>query len=112
LSALYPGAGESIVEKGRQCLFAVLNLSVTFRGGEAMQRLRSLLVGVGSFALGVLFLSIAGTNAQQAPQYPLDDKVAREPAPWTVPGKWASAATGVDGVSRTSGGCSTPLLRR
>src|SRR4030095_7558513 len=56
-------AGESIVAKGRQCLFAVLNLSVTFRGGEAMQRLRSLLVGVGSFVLGVLFLSIAGTNA-------------------------------------------------
>jgi kynurenine formamidase len=63
-------------------------MGVTFRGGEAMQRLRSLLVGVGSFVLGVLFLSIAGTNAQQAPQYPLDDKLAREPAPWTVPGKW------------------------
>src|SRR2546429_6313779 len=63
-------------------------MGVTFPGGEAMQRLRSLLVGVGSFALGVLFLSIAGTSAQQAPQYPLDDKLAREPAPWTVPGKW------------------------
>src|SRR5438445_13615477 len=63
-------------------------MGVTFRGGEAMQRLRSLLVGVGSFALGVLFLSIAGTSAQQAPQYPLDDKLANEPAPWTVPGKW------------------------
>src|SRR5437660_6906324 len=62
-------------------------MGVTFRRGEAMQRLRSLLVGVGSLALGVLFLSIAGTSAQQAPQYPLDDKLAREPAPWTVPGK-------------------------
>src|SRR3989442_296964 len=60
----------------------------TFRGGEAMQRLRSLLVGMGTLALGVLFLSTAGTSAQQAPQYPLDDKLAREPAPWTVPGKW------------------------
>src|SRR5437016_10021247 len=63
-------------------------MGVTFPGGEAMQRLRSLLVGVGSFVLGVLFLSTAGTNAQQSPQYPLDDKLAREPAPWTVPGKW------------------------
>ena len=63
-------------------------MGVTFRGGEAMQRLRSLLVGVGSLTLGVLFLSLAGTSAQQAPQYPLDDKLAREPAPWTVPGKW------------------------
>src|SRR2546425_2893887 len=53
-----------------------------------MQRLRSLLVGLGSLALGVLFLSIAGTSAQQAPHYPLDDKLANEPAPWTVPGKW------------------------
>src|SRR2546422_10262634 len=60
----------------------------TFQGGEAMQRLRSLLVGLGSLALGVLFLSIAGTSAQQAPQYPMDDKLASEPAPWTVPGKW------------------------
>ena len=53
-----------------------------------MQRLRSLLLGVGSLALGVLFLSIAGTSAQQAPKYPLDDKMASDPAPWTVPGKW------------------------
>ena len=53
-----------------------------------MQRPRSVLVGVGSLALGVLFLSMAGTSAQQASQYPLDDKLAREPAPWTVPGKW------------------------
>src|SRR5215472_15740515 len=63
-------------------------MEVTFRGGQAMQRMRSLLVGTGSLALGVLFLSIAGTSAQQPPQYPLDDKLAREPAPWTVSGKW------------------------
>src|SRR5207253_9974405 len=49
---------------------------------------KSLLVGVGSLILGVLFLSLAGTSAQQTPQYPLDDKLASEPAPWTVPGKW------------------------
>src|SRR2546422_8599405 len=53
-----------------------------------MRQLRSRLVGMGTLALGVLFLSTAGTSAQQAPQYPLDDKLAREPAPWTVPGKW------------------------
>src|SRR5213594_4196275 len=63
-------------------------MGVTFQGGKAMQRLRSLLIGMGSLALGVLFLSVAGTSAQQAPQYPLDDKLASEPAPWTVPGKW------------------------
>src|SRR2546428_322635 len=53
-----------------------------------MKRLTSLLVGLGGLALGILYLSIAGTSAKQAPQYPLDDKLAREPAPWTVPGKW------------------------
>src|SRR3989442_13069544 len=58
------------------------------RGGEAMQRLKALLVGVGSLVLGVLFLSPAVAIAKQAPQYPLDDNLANEPAPWTVPGKW------------------------
>src|SRR2546425_10576769 len=58
------------------------------RGGEAMQRLKAVLVGVGSLVLVVLFLSPAVAIAQQAPQYPLDDKLANEPAPWTVPGKW------------------------
>src|SRR5215468_12101076 len=53
-----------------------------------MRRLRSLLLGAGSLVLGVVFLSIADTGAQQAPRYPLDDKLASEPAPWTVPGKW------------------------
>jgi kynurenine formamidase len=53
-----------------------------------MERLKSLLVGLGSLAVGVLFLSLAVATAQQAPQYPLDDKLANEPAPWTVPGKW------------------------
>src|SRR5947209_4496479 len=53
-----------------------------------MERLKLLLVGMGSLAVGVLFLSLAVATAQQAPQYPLDDKLAKEPAPWTVPGKW------------------------
>ena len=48
----------------------------------------SLIVGVGSLVLGVLWL-LGGAIAQQpASQYPLDDKLAKEPAPWTVPGKW------------------------
>src|SRR6266705_1959863 len=48
----------------------------------------SLLVGVGSLVLGIVWL-LGSANAQQpAPQYPLDDKLAKEPAPWTVPGKW------------------------
>src|SRR4029077_17728835 len=51
-----------------------------------MNRLTSLLA-VGT-AVGVSFLSIAAASAQQAPQYPQDDKLANEPAPWTVPGKW------------------------
>src|SRR5258708_15783695 len=53
-----------------------------------MKRLTSLLVGLGSLAAGVFFLSVALADAQPAPQYPLDDKLANEPAPWTVPGKW------------------------
>jgi kynurenine formamidase len=51
-----------------------------------MNRLTSLLA-VGT-AVGIFFLSIAAASAQQAPQYPQDDKLANEPAPWSVPGKW------------------------
>jgi len=36
----------------------------------------------------MFFWSLGVATAQQAPQYPLDDKLANEPAPWTVPGKW------------------------
>src|SRR5438874_12260812 len=54
-----------------------------------MQRsFTSLIIGVGSLMLGMLWL-LGSANAQQpAPTYPLDDKLANEPAPWTVPGKW------------------------
>jgi kynurenine formamidase len=52
-----------------------------------MKRLTPILVA-GGIAAGVLFLSMAPANAQQTPQYPLDDKLANEPAPWTAPGKW------------------------
>ena len=33
-------------------------------------------------------LSTVAAGAQPAPQYPLDDKLANEPAPWAAPGKW------------------------
>src|ERR671931_1373887 len=54
-----------------------------------MKRSRtSLIVSVGSLVLGIAWL-LGSANAQQpAPQYPLDDKLANEPAPWTLPGKW------------------------
>ena len=50
--------------------------------------LKSLLVGLGGLAVGVFFWSLGVATAQQAPQYPQDDKLANEPAPWSVPGKW------------------------
>src|SRR2546422_9574947 len=53
-----------------------------------MKRLTSLLVGLASLALEVFFQSVAVASAQQAPTYPADEKLANEPAPWTVPGKW------------------------
>ncbi len=53
-----------------------------------MQCLKSLLVGLGSLAVGLFFWPLAVATAQQAPQYPLDDKLANEPAPWTRPGQW------------------------
>jgi hypothetical protein len=52
-----------------------------------MKRLTPILVA-GGIAAGVLFLSMAPASAQQTPQYPPDDELANEPAPWTVPGKW------------------------
>src|SRR5258707_11406719 len=49
---------------------------------------KSLLFGLEGTAAGLYVLSMAAASAQEAPQYPLDDKLASEPAPWTVPGKW------------------------
>src|SRR5215470_12784499 len=50
----------------------------------------SLVVGLGILVLGVLWL-LGGASAQQpAPPYPLDDKLANEPAPWTVKGQWGA----------------------
>jgi len=52
-----------------------------------MNRLTSILAA-GLAAAGMLCLSVAAAEAQQTPQYPQDDKLAGEPAPWAVPGKW------------------------
>jgi kynurenine formamidase len=44
---------------------------------------------VASTILALLFLlSPAVARAQLAPAYPQDDRLANEPAPWAVPGKW------------------------
>jgi kynurenine formamidase len=51
-----------------------------------MRRLTFLVVGFGSAI--VLALSLAVADAQQPSTFPLDDKLATEPAPWTLPGKW------------------------
>ena len=54
-----------------------------------MRRARtSLLVGVGSLILVAVWLLGVARAQQPAPTYPLDDKLANEPAPWTVKGKW------------------------
>jgi kynurenine formamidase len=53
-----------------------------------MQRVKLLLVGLVGIAAGALLVSTNGLMAGEAPQFPLDDKFANEPAPWTLPGKW------------------------
>ena len=50
----------------------------------------SLLVGVGSLILVAVWLLGVASAQQPAPTYPLDDKLANEPAPWTVKGKWGA----------------------
>lgn len=55
-----------------------------------MRRTQYLFVGLGSLAVaGLLFLSPV-VHAQQAPQYPLDDQLANDPAPWTIQGEWGA----------------------
>src|SRR5215813_1727069 len=57
------------------------------RGEErAMRRPTSSLAA--ATVLGGMWLVTDTAGAQQTPSYPLDDKLANEPAPWAVPGKW------------------------
>src|SRR4030095_9329427 len=53
-----------------------------------MTRRVSRLIGLGGLAVHLCLLSAAVAHAQTASPYPLDDKLANEPAPWTIPGKW------------------------
>jgi len=48
------------------------------------------LVGMGSVILVAIWLLGVARAQQPAPSYPLDDKLANEPAPWTVKGKWGA----------------------
>src|SRR5438132_11717185 len=50
----------------------------------------SLLVGVGSLILMAVWLLGVVSAQQPAPTYPLDNKLANEPAPWTAKGKWGA----------------------
>src|SRR4029450_4946734 len=58
---------------------------------DAMRRAcTSLLVGAGSLILVAVWLLRGASAEPPAPTYPLDDKLASEPAPWTVKGKWGT----------------------
>jgi len=45
---------------------------------------------LGSLVLGFYVLLHVATAQQATPTYPQDDKLASEPAPWTVKGKWGA----------------------
>ena len=53
-----------------------------------MHRQMSFVLSLAGTTVAAFILSTVAASAQQAPQYPLDDKLANEPAPWVVPGKW------------------------
>jgi hypothetical protein len=53
-----------------------------------MRRIKRLLRCLVSIVVGVLFCSVNVVIAGDASKYPLDEKLANEPAPWTVKGKW------------------------
>jgi len=54
-------------------------------------------------ALGAFWLLTDSVSAQQTPRYPLDDKLANEPAPWAVTkagSLWLLRSVGNDFTSR------------
>ena len=55
-----------------------------------MTRRVSRLIGLGGLAVHLCLLSGVVAHAQTASPYPLDDKLANEPAPWTVKGQWGA----------------------
>jgi hypothetical protein len=68
-----------------------------------MCSVKTFLVAMVGLAVSVSVMTPQGVRAQ-VPAHPLDEQLANEPAPWTVPGKWGPA-TGAGGASRTSAGC-------
>lgn len=50
----------------------------------------ALLAGIWSLFLGAGLLLEHARAQQPAPMYPADEKLANEPAPWTVKGKWGA----------------------
>jgi hypothetical protein len=54
----------------------------------AMRSVKIVLVCLVSVAIGALLSPSKMLIAGEASKYPLDDKFANEPAPWTVKGKW------------------------
>lgn len=55
-----------------------------------MQHRSSLLRRISGLVVAVWCMTGVLAHAQQAPQYPLDDKLANEPAPWSVKGQWGA----------------------
>jgi kynurenine formamidase len=53
-----------------------------------MRRRKWLCCCLLSIAVGALVSPLNLLSAGDAPKYPLDEKLANEPAPWTVKGKW------------------------
>src|SRR5919199_5575247 len=53
-----------------------------------MRRSKWLLLCLVGIAVGALFCSVNTLSAGDASKYPLDEKFANEPAPWTIKGKW------------------------
>src|SRR5688500_9743325 len=54
---------------------------------QAMHSVKVFLVAIAGLAVSVSVAAPPGARAQ-VPAHPLDEKLANEPAPWTVPGKW------------------------
>jgi kynurenine formamidase len=55
-----------------------------------MQQVKYFLVCLVGIALGAVLFSLNGLIAGEAPKYPLDDKLANDPAPWTLKGQWGA----------------------
>ncbi len=54
---------------------------------HVMQHREFLLSRISGLVIAVWCMTGVLAHAQQAPQYPLDDKLANEPAPWSVKGQ-------------------------